>query len=914
MAKINSTYDVGAAFEAIEDELMASMIRNMQRHKVEEIGEAQQWSMWQVEMLHSLEKYRHDNQKKFGKQFQAINSKITGLIQAAKIEGGMAQETRILDAIRKGFPAKQAVRGGTAEFFKVNDRKLNALIEATQNDMQSAEAAVLRMANDQYRKIIFNAQMYANSGAGTYEKAVDMATKDFLSAGLNCIQYANGARHTIADYADMAIRTAGKRAYLQGEGQKRQEWGICTVIMNKRGSPCPKCLPFVGKVLVDDVWSGGPKSGKSPVTGIRYPLMSSAMAAGLYHPRCQDHHSTYFEGISEPPDNKYTREELDDLADQARQEAKQQYAARQEKRFGRLAEYSLDPENKKTYAARRELWKNSAQSLRNDLEYQDKISQRRAEWKKQHSVFDKEGTKSEINSLNSQIQDISARIRDSFEKEKILEKKVYIDGTGTDEDMRILRQSATERKKLQEQVEVLNNNMLDKQEAYKNEAEKRILKAGIVEEIKLSKKMTPDTVDALEDALTKLKDKYGIMPKGVVYNPSKVPDATVAYNWLDDKIYISNRFNDINKYADVVKKSEDSLIEYREKSGIVKIQKERLKNAEKILSDKNIKGYEREKAILNKATAEIELNTQRMAVRENLMDTLIHEYGHFIHRHANVDYVQKSGVFGAKDLGGKLINGDWKYDINSRYSANAKIEAAKISKYATESPYETFAEGFLAKEKGEKIPDRIAKIIDEAERKAGAKSVANTVSDDIIEISKDSTIYEGIPKNWKMLKSKEIALQSVNPKYATGDIAYKANCPNCVSAYEMRKRGYDVTAKPAGKNHYLNRNPETAWIDPDVRKATGSGKNDILKSFKEWPENSRAEIAVVWKGNNKGHVIVAEKIKGDVLFYDVQSGNALSENFWERIEEERTLYWRIDNIEPSDRGITACERGDIYEV
>ena len=360
MAKINSTYDVGAAFEAIEDELMASMIRNMKRHKVEEIGDAKQWSMWQAEMLHSLEKYRHENLKQFGKQFQAINSKITGLIQAAKIEGGMAQETKILDAIRKGFPAKQAVRGGTAEFFKVNDRKLNALIDATQNDMQSAEAAVLRMANDQYRKIIFNAQMYANSGAGTYEKAVDMATKDFLSAGLNCIQYANGARHTIADYADMAIRTASKRAYLQGEGQKRQEWGICTVIMNKRGSPCPKCLPFVGKVLIDDVWSGGPKSGKSPVTGIRYPLMSSAMAAGLYHPRCRDHHSTYFEGISEPPDDKYTREELDDLADQARQEAKQQYAARQEKKFGRLADFSLDPENQKKYKQKQKEWKSVA--------------------------------------------------------------------------------------------------------------------------------------------------------------------------------------------------------------------------------------------------------------------------------------------------------------------------------------------------------------------------------------------------------------------------------------------------------------------------------------------------------------------------------------------------------------------------
>ena len=209
--------------------------------------------------------------------------------------------------------------------------------------------------------------------------------------------------------------------------------------------------------------------------------------------------------------------------------------------------------------------------------------------------------------------------------------------------------------------------------------------------------------------------------------------------------YISNRFNDINNYADIVKKSEDSLIEYREKSGIVKIQKERLKNAEKILSDKNIKGYEREKAVINKAEAEIELNTQRMAVRENLMDTLTHEYGHFIHRHANADYVQKSSVFGAKDLGGKLINGDWKYDINSYYSANAKIETAKISKYATESPYEAFAEGFLAKEKGQEIPESIEKVIKEAKVKAGVKNIANGQKNGILGSTKDERILDVHP-------------------------------------------------------------------------------------------------------------------------------------------------------------------------
>ena len=44
MPKINSEYDIGAAFEAIENELIASMIRNMRRHKIEEIDEDKQWS------------------------------------------------------------------------------------------------------------------------------------------------------------------------------------------------------------------------------------------------------------------------------------------------------------------------------------------------------------------------------------------------------------------------------------------------------------------------------------------------------------------------------------------------------------------------------------------------------------------------------------------------------------------------------------------------------------------------------------------------------------------------------------------------------------------------------------------------------------------------------------------------------
>ena len=359
MARINDEYDIGAAFEAIENELIASMIRNMESHKQEEIDEDKQWSMWQTEMLKSLEEYKHNNQKKYGKQFKDINEKIAELIRTARAEGNMQQEITILNAIKKVFPANKISKGGNAEFFKLNDRKLEALIKATTDDMKKAETAVLRMANDQYRRIIYNAQVYANTGAGTYEKAVDMATKDFLKAGLNCVEYANGARHTLADYADMAIRTATKRAYLQGEGMKRREWGVYTVIINKRGSgcPCPLCVPFVGKVMIDDVWSGGPKDGVSPVTGIKYPLISAAIAAGLYHPRCRDSHTTYIEGVNTPPDGKYTREELNNLAEKNARRERQQYAERQEKKYNRLSQFSLDPENQEKYEQKQKEWK-----------------------------------------------------------------------------------------------------------------------------------------------------------------------------------------------------------------------------------------------------------------------------------------------------------------------------------------------------------------------------------------------------------------------------------------------------------------------------------------------------------------------------------------------------------------------------
>lgn len=352
---VNGEYDIEKAFRAIEDELIHSMIRNFKQHRAEETKEGYNWSAWQIEQLKSLEQYKKANAEKFASRFSNINASVEELIKEARAQGGSEQEEQILKAIKNGFKAaKPPGQGMEAAFFRLNDKKIEALAKATKNDLSKAEHATLRMANDKYRQIIFNAQVYANTGAGTYEKAVDMATRDFLSAGINCIEYKDGSRHNIKEYAGMAIRTADKRAYLTGEGEKRKEWGVTTVIVKKRGNACPKCLPFCGKILIDDVWSGGVPDGK-------HKLMSQAIAAGLYHPNCKDIHTTYFEGITKYGE-PYTDTELKQIEGDYNEEQKQKYAQRQAERFDRLEKYSLDDDNKKMYAARKKQWEKQADS------------------------------------------------------------------------------------------------------------------------------------------------------------------------------------------------------------------------------------------------------------------------------------------------------------------------------------------------------------------------------------------------------------------------------------------------------------------------------------------------------------------------------------------------------------------------
>ena len=343
-------YDIGDAFRRIEEIMIESMARNLRHHINLEQDEGINYTQWQAEQLAALRVFRQQNSSLFGDYFSTIDSQIDEVLRRAYSTGEMEQEISILEALKKGWQPPRAP-GSTVggEFFRKNERKLNALIRATQRDMRQAETAMLRMANDQYRKVIFDSHVYYQSGAGTLSQCVDMATKDFLSRGINCIEYANGTRVGIDAYAAMALRTAHTRAYLQGEAVKRDEWGVNTVIVNKRGVACPRCLKYVGRVFYDDVWS------TVPVKDNRYPRLSTAINGGLYHPNCKDIHTTYFEGVNTPP-QPMTAQQKAEAERVYTLEQEQRYNERQIRHWKRLESGSVCPENQKKYRQHRENW------------------------------------------------------------------------------------------------------------------------------------------------------------------------------------------------------------------------------------------------------------------------------------------------------------------------------------------------------------------------------------------------------------------------------------------------------------------------------------------------------------------------------------------------------------------------------
>lgn len=144
-----------------------------------------------------------------------------------------------------------------------------------------------------------------------------------------------------------------------------------------------------------------------------------------------------------------------------------------------------------------------------------------------------------------------------------------------------------------------------------------------------------------------------------------------------------------------------------------------------------------------------------------------------------------------------------------------------------------------------------------------------------------------------------------NPHYKDGK-EYRVNCQRCVPTYEMRRRGYDVTALPAIRDDVdvVARNwkkifDDAQWDRSVASKRCATTKQNVIDKMLEYGDGARAEVYCVWKGQSSAHVFVAENAGGKVRFIDPQSGNFDCIDYFEDMMPSRTQICRIDNLTPS---------------
>lgn len=349
MSGVDFDREIAQIYRDMELYLIESMQRNLARHLAEEADAGLRYPQWQAEKLKELKRYQRENRQIISSRTRGLSDRVSEHMKAELRQGSKHELKRYKKALGKGYKSAKAMR---KSFFKVNDRKISGMINALQNDLSAANTAVLRMMNDTYRQTIFRAGMYASNGVMTETQAYDMAVKDFLERGINCIEYRDGRRVNIADYASMAVRTANQRAYMVGEGEFRKSIGEMLVIISHHTTACKLCRPFERKVLIDDVYSGG-KPGDGD-----YMLLSEAMKLGLFHPRCRHGLGTYYPELEDI--NRYNNEE-NDASDYGRYN--RAHMENMVQRYKRLTVGSVDPENVARYQAKLREWEKNLKRL-----------------------------------------------------------------------------------------------------------------------------------------------------------------------------------------------------------------------------------------------------------------------------------------------------------------------------------------------------------------------------------------------------------------------------------------------------------------------------------------------------------------------------------------------------------------------
>jgi hypothetical protein len=174
-------------------------------------------------------------------------------------------------------------------FVGTNQAAVEALASETIGAVTSTHIQILRSTLDGYRRIISEASLRGViTGTETRRTAAQMALRRFARQGVTGFIDKAGRNWMLESYTEMATRTGAGHAMLEGHLQTYQAAGRDLVIVSDAPEECPRCRPHEGRVFSI--------SGKDK----RYPSLSSARTAGLFHANCRHRLHPYIRGLTKP--------------------------------------------------------------------------------------------------------------------------------------------------------------------------------------------------------------------------------------------------------------------------------------------------------------------------------------------------------------------------------------------------------------------------------------------------------------------------------------------------------------------------------------------------------------------------------------------------------------------------------------
>lgn len=216
------------------------------------------------------------NEKKLA-QTQALKKEIEKIINDTQKLSNAKISEGIIDAYTQGKAEVGGVPGVHKTILDELDIPMNLKMQvlATNNLLDNASFQVLRKADDAYQKVMAHATTGLLAGTDTRRQTSQKMLNEFASKGITTFVDKAGRNWDLSSYAEMAARTVGSHAALQGHIDRQVEVGEDLVKVSTIGTTCPICQRWQGVVLSI--------SGNSP----KYHSVEEARASGLFHPNCK---------------------------------------------------------------------------------------------------------------------------------------------------------------------------------------------------------------------------------------------------------------------------------------------------------------------------------------------------------------------------------------------------------------------------------------------------------------------------------------------------------------------------------------------------------------------------------------------------------------------------------------------------